>query len=522
MTALTMTVREKIGQLILTGFSAPEITADLHRLVAEYKIGNIILFSHNVGGVDQLSRLCGELQAMIVKETGRPALISIDQEGGRVTRLPNEATNVPGAMAIAAGGRPEQAYAAGRITARELRALGINFNLAPVLDINNNPHNPVINVRSYGDTAETVTEYGLQMLRGLQDGGVLAAVKHFPGHGDTAVDSHLGLPVIGKTLAELEALELAPFRRAIEAGAESVMTAHILFPALEAERVPATMSRTIVTGLLKNELKFDGLIVSDCLEMDAIKKFYGTARGALGALKAGVHMVFVSHTPALVIETVELLERAVQSGELPMEVLDEAVAKVLYYKRKYAAVERTVRDLSIVGCAAHRRSAEQMSLESICRVRGELRRVEPGDPSTIFLGSYPYRSDLASSSVDAAFSFPETLGRIYSTAHQVIGIDPEPDEIERIAADVRSYPDVVIGLYNARENEGQLKLVRRLRELGHQVTAVALGRPYDLELLPDDVCGLAAFEYTPLSVMSVARVLDGSAEPSGRLSIALR
>ena len=222
-----LSLREKIGQLIVTGFPGPEITDDLNQLITEYKIGNIILFSHNVRSVDQLSRLCTELQERITEQTGQPAFISIDQEGGRVTRLPDEATNVPGAMAIASTGRPENAYAAGRITARELRALGINFNLAPVLDINNNKQNPVINVRSYGDTAYTVEEYGLQMLRGLQEGGVLASIKHFPGHGDTAVDSHLGLPVIDKSVEQLEELELKPFRRAIEYGAECITTAHI-------------------------------------------------------------------------------------------------------------------------------------------------------------------------------------------------------------------------------------------------------------------------------------------------------
>lgn len=515
-----LSLREKIGQLIVTGFPGPEITDDLNQLITEYKIGNIILFSHNVRSVDQLSRLCTELQERITEQTGQPAFISIDQEGGRVTRLPDEATNVPGAMAIASTGRPENAYAAGRITARELRALGINFNLAPVLDINNNKQNPVINVRSYGDTAYTVEEYGLQMLRGLQEGGVLASIKHFPGHGDTAVDSHLGLPVIDKSVEQLEELELKPFRRAIEYGAECITTAHILFPSVEKEQIPATMSKTIITDLLKQKLGYSGLVISDCLEMEAIQKFYGTAKGAVGAIKAGVHMVFVSHTPKLVIEAVHQLEQAVLSGELPMEIVNEAVEKVMYYKNKYAGASQTEQDLSIVGCAAHRRSAEEISLESICHVRGELKIVEPGEPGTIFIGSYPYRSDMASSSVNHSFSFPETMGQAFNTAHLLIDINPAEHEIHEIIEQVKSYSHIIIGLYNGRENQGQLKLVHRLKELGANVTAVALGRPYDLELLGDDVCGLAAFEYTPLAVKSIISILKGSVKPSGRMSIA--
>lgn len=219
-------------------------------------------------------------------------------------------------MAIASTGRPENAYAAGRITAREMRALGINFNLAPVLDINNNKQNPVINVRSYGDTAEVVTEYGLQMLRGLKDGGVLAAIKHFPGHGDTAVDSHLGLPSIDKSLEALEELELKPFRAAIDSGAECLTSAHILFPAIENNQVPATMSKAIITDLLKHRMGYEGLVISDCLEMDAIQKYYGTAEGAVGALKAGVHLLFISHSAQLVKDAVRRIEHAVETGEL--------------------------------------------------------------------------------------------------------------------------------------------------------------------------------------------------------------
>jgi beta-N-acetylhexosaminidase len=512
-----LSLREKIGQLIVTGFPEPNITEDLNRLITEYKIGNIILFSHNVQSIDQLRELCEELQQSITASTGYPALISIDQEGGRVTRLPADAANIPGAMAIASTIRPENTYAAGRITARELRALGINFNLAPVLDINNNKQNPVINVRSYGDTIEVVEEYGLQMMKGLQDGGVLAAIKHFPGHGDTSVDSHLGLPVIDKSLEQLMELELKPFRTAIENGAECIMSAHILFPSIEQEKVPATMSRTIITDLLKNKLGYEGLVVSDCLEMNAIQKYYGTAQGALGALKAGVHMVYISHTPSLVMEAVELIEQAVQSGELSMTIVDEALKKVLYYKGKYGEV--TSPELSVVGCDAHLRAVAAISQESICHVRGNLSVIEQNDPDTIFVGSYSYRSDMASSRVNSDLLFPAAMADAFYTAQLIINIDPDQDEIDQVLSQVHGYSRVVVGLYNGRENTGQLKLVNRLYANGHQVTAVALGRPYDLELLEGDICGLAAFEYTPLAINSLIQILSGAIVPTGRMSI---
>ncbi|MFC4775760.1 beta-N-acetylhexosaminidase [Paenibacillus sp. GCM10023252] len=517
-TLKSLSLREKIGQLIVTGFSAPHLTEDLKRLIEEYKIGNIILFSHNVENKHQLRGLCEDLQQMITAQTGHPAFISIDQEGGRVTRLPEDATHIPGAMAIAATGKPEYAYTAGLITAEELRALGINFNLAPVLDINNNKHNPVINVRSYGDTAEAVQLYGLQMLKGLTDGGVLGCVKHFPGHGDTSVDSHLGLPVIEKTLEQLLELELKPFVAAIESGAESIMSSHILFPLIEEERVPATMSRTIMTEVLRGQLGYTGLIVSDCLEMDAIKKYYGTARGALGAIQAGVNLVFVSHTPELVAQTVELIEQAIASGELAESVLDEAVERVLSYKSKYGA--NGYGSLMTVGSEAHRAAAAAMSREGICLVRGELTPVLRGSGDTLFMGSYSYRADLASSQVKGSLSFPAAMADAFGAEYAIVSINPDQAEVGlKLQEAAAGYRHIIVGLYNARENEGQLALVRGLVAAGHHVTAVALGKPYDLEELDGVACGLAAFEYSSQSIQSLITILSGKAQPTGKLSL---
>lgn len=573
-TANKLTLREKIGQLIVTGFPGPAITEEFTELVADCKIGNVILFSHNAVSVPQLGGLCTEIHSLIESRTGLPAFISIDQEGGRVTRLPEGAANVPGAMAVASTGRPEHAYAAGRMTARELRALGINFNLAPVLDINNNKDNPVINVRSYGDTAETVEEYGLPMMKGLQDGGVLSALKHFPGHGDTAVDSHLGLPSITKTLEELERLELRPFVRAIREGAESIMSAHILFPKIEAERVPATMSRTIITGLLKEKLGYTGLVVSDCLEMEAIKTYYGTAEGALGALKAGVHLIFISHTATLVREAVARIERAVLEGELPEAVLDEAVEKVLHYKMKYRAEQTGERDQttgssnppagsgnriigegdqtaeavnritgegdqtteavnqltrgrcsdgearwSVVGCASHMRTAEAVSLDSICLVSGELETLRQEEQDVLFLGCLPFRTDLASNAAGKALSFAQYMGEAFAVPYRVTGFDPDAAEIADVLEAAAGFPRVVIGLYNGQNYAGQLELANRLSAAGHRVTAAALGKPYDLELLQGAACTLAAFDYTRLSLGSLAKILGGEALPVGRLSL---
>ncbi len=215
---MRMTLERMTGQRLVVGFPGYEIPKELRELVREYYVGNIILFAENIRDNAQLKRLCGELQELVREATGLPAFITIDQEGGVVSRLGADAAVVPSAMCVSATGEPRNAYLAGLITGRELSALGVNFDLAPVMDVNSNPHNPVIGVRSYGDAPETVSRYGVEMIRGLTEGGVLSCAKHFPGHGDTALDSHLSLPRVDKTLEELESCELAPFRAAIEAG----------------------------------------------------------------------------------------------------------------------------------------------------------------------------------------------------------------------------------------------------------------------------------------------------------------
>ncbi len=514
-----MSLREKIGQMFVTGFPSKELSADMKEAIEQYKVGNMILFSHNIENKYQLGGLVAELQQWFTTHTGVPGFITIDQEGGRVTRMPKDATNVAGAMAIASSGRPENAYAAGRMTARELKALGINFNLAPVMDVNNNELNPVINVRSYGDSARKVTEYGIPMMKGLLDGGVMATLKHFPGHGDTNTDSHIGLPVIEKTLEELAELELLPFQAAIEQGAEAIMSAHILFPHIEKSGVPATMSYAIITELLKEKLGYQGLVVSDCMEMDAIKRYYGTARGALAAVKSGIDLIFISHTPSTVKEAIHLIEEAVAAGDLDEAVIDAAVTKILAHKARYAVVEDL--DYEIVGCDVHRRANALMRTETICRVNGQIEPITIGDEQVLFMGSYSYRSDLASSSVNQALSFPQYMGEHFQAAYEVIDIDPSEEQADAALSKTQGCKHVVIGLFNARENTGQLALVRKLLAAGRRVTAIALGRPYDLALIEGECCGIAAFEYSIDAFQSLIPILSGELEPTAKITIQL-
>lgn len=514
-----MTLREKIGQMVMAGFPATNISTEFKRLVQEYKIANVILFSHNIESKKQLSELCAELQGLINNNTGYPAFISVDQEGGMVSRMPGDATNIPSAMAIAATGDPDNAYKAGLLTGKELCAVGININIAPDLDINSNKDNPVIGVRSYGDQKDQVSSFGIEMMKGLRDGQVLPVIKHFPGHGDTAVDSHLGLPRIDKSVDELLANELVPFKTAINNGAEAVMTSHILFPKIEKNNLPATMSRELITGLLREKLSFNGLIFSDCLEMNAIKNYYGTAKGALEAIKAGVNIVCVSHTAELVEETVKIIENAVLSGELSVDIINDSVKKILKYKENCCGYSAAKQDIYIVGCKEHRDEVRRISRDSITLVNCEGGHMPYIGDKTLFVGSYANRSTLASSSINKEFNFPEYMAEVFGGDFIITPLMPADDDIKDVLHRAGEYKSVVFATYNGHLNLGQIELANRLCDMNENVIIVALRNPYDLGMIDKRACTLAAYEYTTLAFESLVNVFKEIQIPTGKLSV---
>lgn len=512
-----MTLREKIGQMIVTGFMGETMSPEFVELVKENKVANAILFSHNARSRSQLKELCASLQNIVEEETGVRAFIAMDEEGGVVTRLPADSLHIPGAMAIASSGNKDEAYLAAFLTGRELKRLGVNFNLAPVLDINSNVGNPVIGVRSFGSDAFTVSKYGCAMVSGFLDAGVMCSLKHFPGHGDTAVDSHLTLPRVDKSYEELKNSELIPFQNAFKEGALAVTLAHILFPKIEKERIPVTMSRTLIRDILREDMGFKGLIISDCMEMKAIKEFYGTAVGAKNAVKAGVDLIFISHTAQRAREAASEIERAVEGGEIPMERIDEAVQKILYYKGKYvlprkeAASECAGDGVSGTSGQLHseREFCRRLTYKTVHYTNREAGYRHKLGKKPLFLGCGAYGSTLASSALREDLLFPDFLSRSLWGEGILFSVQPEAEEIENIRKRVRegNYTDVVAGTYNGHLNKGQIDLVHRLEGCGLPMVMVALRNPYDLDLVDDTVDKIAAFEYTQWSFMAVAGLL---------------
>ena len=288
----SLTREQKVGQVFMLGFEGTSLTEANRALIHDLHLGGVTLFARNIEDGQQLARLNADLQSVADPV---PLFISADQEGGLVVRVTRGATIFSGNMAVGATGDPGLARKVAQAQATELLAMGVNMNLAPVVDVNTNPLNPVIGVRAFGSEPGLVSQMGSAAVEGLQLGGVSAVAKHFPGHGDTAVDSHLDLPVVPHPLERLEALELQPFRAAIQAGVDGVMTAHVYAPVLEpAAARPATLSHAILTGLLRERLGYTGLILTDALDMGAIKRDRGAAEAAVEAFEAGADLLLVA------------------------------------------------------------------------------------------------------------------------------------------------------------------------------------------------------------------------------------
>jgi len=333
-----MSLDQKIGQLIHVGIAGKTVDAVTRNDLTKHFVGGVILFAQNLGTEEETTRLNGELQKLAIEASGVPLFISIDQEGGRVVRV--ESIETPGAMAIGQTGNTVYAEDAGFITGYRLKKLGFNLLLAPVLDVNNNPDNPVINTRSFGSDPLTVAAMGNAFAKGVRDVSIVPVIKHFPGHGNTSIDSHLALPRITRTYDELEKTELIPFRSAIYTGAEAVMSAHILFPDLDTE-YPATLSKKILGGVLREKLHYDGLILTDAMEMHAISKNFDTGEAAKKAFQAGADIILLTSTGKITRNVFGALKKGFESGELSIEALDRSVKRQVRLKFQRGAFYRT-------------------------------------------------------------------------------------------------------------------------------------------------------------------------------------
>ncbi|WDQ33995.1 beta-N-acetylhexosaminidase [Paenibacillus marchantiae] len=549
-----MTLREKIGQMLLCGFHGTEAAGDVDAFLRKYPIGGVIYFARNVESPEQVERLSSGLQRIAVDSGNVPLWISIDQEGGMVARITEGITLMPGQMAIAAAGSIEDAYQAAYISGVELRSMGINMNFAPVLDVNNNAANPVIGVRSFGESPQSVAAYGARSIAGVQDAGISATAKHFPGHGDTDTDSHLDLPVITHDRERVDRVELIPFRAAIAAGVDAMMSAHIYFPALEPERLPVTLSRAVLSGLLRQELGYDGMIVTDCMEMDAIAANYGTVDAAVMAVEAGADLVLISHTAHLQAGAFEALLAAVQSGRISEARIDESVTRLLKYKAKRGLMEKgtgtgtgndEVHDSVSTSLSAevltdsassklqernqplHQEVARRISENSITLVRDQLNMLPLKPERTLVITVATSVTTIADEQLTQAVTLGSALSHCGLDVFEVT-VTPEEVAIRSArllqAAEEDDVRQIVVGTYNAGSASGdpQCRLIGWLQQLGKPLAVVALRSPYDLLAIPEVQVYVAAYESRPLAMDSAARALMGHIPFAGKLPVSIK
>lgn len=500
---------------------------------APYYIGAIVLFQRNIKSIDQLASLVRDLQ-QIAKEAGhtRPLLIGIDQENGLVTRIkPPVATQLPGSMAIGATGSTEAALRVSRATGELLGFFGINMNYAPCCDINSEPLNPVIGVRSPGDDGEMVGRFSSAMAQGLRERKVIPCIKHFPGHGDTNVDSHYGLPIVNKGVESLETCELVPFRRAVAEGVEAVMTAHIVVPSLDNLGLPATLSKDFME-ILRERLQYNGLIITDCLEMDAVRATFGTAAGAVKSLEAGADCVMICHTRSVQIQAYENVLSAVSSGSLPADKLMKSADRVDMLKSKFLDWEDAINSHnSFESIRSITNAHEKLSDELYSRTTTVIRDDQKALPlSSHGLIAYVYPVEYSDRiSVSGIIESSEIISCIPScfldilkaqASHVVECPFQENRDLDgTVEAQVSRADTVILVTRNARISTYQKFMGARLALLTKKLITVATCDPYDFVDVADVKTCIAMYEPTAEAFYSAVQLIFGAKKPLGTMPV---
>jgi beta-N-acetylhexosaminidase len=525
-----MTAKEKIGQLVMP---ATPYTADgmpnenIRKLIQEYKAGSYIIYGNRDARTtaeynNQLQQWAAETRLSV------PLLISADLEYGTVQHVAG-GTTFPRQMGIGATRSADVAEKAASITAKEAKAMGFNWNYSPVADVNTNPQNPVIGVRSFGEKTGLVSDMTVAMVNGYQKEGVMATAKHFPGHGDTSVDSHLNLAKVTYDRETLEEVHLPPFKAAIDAGIDTVMTAHVIIEAID-PNLPATLSKEVLTGLLRDQLGFDGIIVTDAMSMHAIDKNWGTGSAAVMTIQAGADIVMATGTYEQQLETFETLLEAYESGELSKKRVNESLERILMKKMAYDLFEERYVDpdnaVEVTSDREHKQAAEEIAQKSITLVKNE--SVLPFDANaekttlvagTTIYGSTNYINDIVEVVDQKAAG--DVLSWIAATDN------PTNEEIAQAVELAQEADRIIVPTFSASVlPEGQAKLVKALGETGKPVVAVSLGLPYDVKHYPDVDAYLASYAIerwgspVPTSWTAAVDVIFG-AQPSGNLPVTI-
>lgn len=514
-----------IGQKLLLAFQGKEPTPEIIYALKNYKPGGLTFFrSLNIDNPTQVRQLTDSLQR-IARDLGLPPLlIATDQEGGQLMAIGEGTTPLPGNMALGATGSPHLARKAGEVLGRELAAMGVNVNYAPSCDVNINPQNPVIGIRSFGENPSSVAKLSAAMIEGIQSQGVAATAKHFPGHGDTDGDSHHGLPSVPHTLEHLQGVEFPPFQAAIAADAKLMMTAHLALPAIDgADAPPATLSRRILTGLLREELGFNGVTITDAMDMHAIRQGDALGEDALRAVAAGADLLLLTSDPDDQKRVYKSLVSAIQNGELNEESISESVERILSLKRWLA--EYPQQDLNVTGCAEHQAVADEIAARSITLVRDDSNLLPLKlNPEYRVAAIIPKPIDLtpADTSSYVTPKLGTAIRQYHSTVDEfVLSYAPEDGEIASLLGHLPDYDMLIIGTLNAYASPAQADFVRQALKLGIPSVAVALRLPYDLIVFPEATTYVCTYSILEPSMRALAKALFGEIGFEGKLPVSI-
>ncbi|MCU0464424.1 MAG: glycoside hydrolase family 3 protein [Anaerolineae bacterium] len=513
-----MTLEEKVGQMFMSALFGAPLNEPGRLLLEEWKPGSAVLFNSNAGDPAATTRLINQWQSAVVGAGGVPMFITTDQEGGVISRLKDGFTTLPAMMLVTATGDVSLAYRTGETLGRELSAVGVNMNLGPVADLYTNLRNPIIGRRSFGSEPELTGQMLAALIRGMQANGVLATAKHFPGHGDTEQDSHTSLPTVDYARDELDRVELAPFRWTVAAGVEAVMVAHIWYPAYDPdEEIPASLSYNVVTGLLREELGFTGLVMTDAIEMDAIDLTYSYPEASVRAVLAGVDIIAfgANLSPSSQISAMSGVVEAVRSGRIPESRIDESVRRILNAKARYGILDWQPLDPD----SAPQRVDSPVGSELVrdlfnagVTVAYDQTGAIPLDPSTRRVSViYPASRPSIRQSCEAAGGAGITwLG---------VAESPSQDDIARAVTTARNADIAVVFTSNAAFDPTQQALVQALPP--DKTVAVALFSPFDWMSFPGVTAYITTYSPLPEAVPAACAVLFGSIPANGRLPVAL-
>lgn len=510
-----MSIEEKIGQMLGLSFNGTSYQEELDIIIKQIKAGLIIYFKDNCKDLKEIF----DLNKRILKEASIPPFISLDQEGGMVARITEGIVQSPGAMPISASKDKEAYYKLAYNMGCDLKRLGFNFNFAPVADVNNNPLNPVINVRSYSDDPSLVSFGALESVRGYTDSGLMTTLKHFPGHGDTAVDSHLGLPILDFDLKRMNDIELVPFINGINCHVPGIMASHVMMNKID-DKYPTTLSNKMITGLLRNTLGFNGLVVTDSLTMKAVWGRYTMEEIVLNGFNSGCDILLLcgARDISTYLDFYNIAIQLAKSGDISIDKINESVERILKYKEMFktnmASSFDDIKDkLNGINEVEY---SKKISLESVTLVKNEnsLLPIKSSD-KTLFV----FPKIKVVTLVENNDNLPKMIDSYldFHVDSMYISISPDENESSILLAKCDKYDKIIYCSYNACFNESQSKLINSIDQ--KKLICIALRTPYDLDIINASVL-ISSYEASPLAFTSLARVLT-CGKATGSLPIKL-